>query len=105
MLHNTFQYHNFIKMIPGGFKMAKKRINIYVDEDIYAEFKKVCALSGESVTSVVDEAMKQYIDAIKMIIEAGDKEKLMAMIQNKLDVQMTNIEEEIDSRIQEKEKK
>ena len=79
--------------------MAKKRINIYVDEDIYKEFKKVCALSGETVTSVVDEAMKQYIDSIKMIIQAGDKESLMAMIQSKLDIQMTNIEKDIDNRL------
>ena len=82
--------------------MAKKRINIYVNEDVYSEFKKACALSGETVTGVFDEAMKQYIGAIKMIIEAGDKEKLIAMIQNKLDVQMTNIEQEIDNRIKEK---
>ena len=76
--------------------MAKKRINIYVDEEIYSEFKKVCALSGETVTSVIDEAMKQYIDSIKMIIQAGDRDSLMAMIQRKLDIQLTNIEEEID---------
>lgn len=77
--------------------MAKKRINIYVDEDIYKEFKKTCALTGETVTSVVDEAMKQYIDSVKMIIQAGDKEGLMAMIQSKLDIQLTNIEDEIDT--------
>ena len=75
----------------------KKRINIYVDEEIYAEFKKVCALSGETITGVLDEAMKQYISSIKMIIEAGDKDSLMAMLQRRLDVQMTSIEEEIDS--------
>lgn len=82
--------------------MAKKRINIYVDEDIYKEFKKVCALSGETVTSVVDEAMKEYINAIKMIIEAGDKDKLMAMIQSKLDIQMSTIESDIDKRLEQK---
>lgn len=82
--------------------MAKKRINIYVDEDIYKEFKKVCALSGETVTSVVDEAMKEYINAIKMIIEAGDKDKLMAMIQSKLDIQMSTIESDIDKRLKQK---
>lgn len=82
--------------------MAKKRINIYVDEDIYKEFKKVCALSGESVTSVIDEAMKEYINAIKMIIEAGDKDKLMAMIQSKLDIQLNTIESDIDKRLKEK---
>ncbi len=82
--------------------MAKKRINIYVDEDIYKEFKKVCALSGETVTSVVDEAMKQYISSIKMIIQAGDKESLMAMIQSRLDIQMNNVEKEIDMRLQDK---
>lgn len=77
--------------------MAKKRINIYVDEDVYSEFKKVCALSGETITSVMDEAMKQYISSIKMIMEAGDKDSLMAMLQRRLDVQMTSIEEDIDS--------
>lgn len=82
--------------------MAKKRINIYVDEDIYKEFKKVCALSGETVTSVVDEAMKQYISSIKIIIQAGDKESLMAMIQSRLDIQMNNVEKEIDMRLQDK---
>ena len=79
--------------------MAKKRINIYVDEDIYKEFKKACALSGETITSVVDEAMKQYIDSIKMIIEAGDKESLLAMIQSRLNIQMTSIEKDIDNRL------
>ena len=48
--------------------MAKKRINIYVDDNVYQEFKQVCALTGETVTSVMDEAMKQYIASIKMII-------------------------------------
>ena len=51
--------------------MAKKRINIYVDEDIYKEFKKVCALSGETVTSVVDEAMKEYIGTDCIIVCHG----------------------------------
>ena len=84
-------------LILGGVLMAKKRINIYVDEDIYSEFKKVCALSGETITSVIDEAMKQYISSIKMIMEAGDKDSLMAMLQRRLDVQMINIEEDIES--------
>jgi len=83
--------------------MAKKRINIYVDEDIYKEFKKVVALTGETVTSVVDEAMKQYIDSIKMIIQAGDKDSLMAMIQSKLNVQMAKVETEIDTHSKAKE--
>lgn len=83
--------------------MAKKRVNIYVDEDIYKEFKGVCALTGETVTAVIDEAMKQYIDSVKMIIEAGDKDTLMAMLQRKLDIQMTKVEEDIDSRLKEKE--
>lgn len=82
--------------------MAKKRINIYVDDEVYQEFKKVCALSGETITNVIDEAMKEYIKAIKMIIEAGDKDKLMAMIQNRLDIQMNTIESEIDKRLDEK---
>lgn len=85
--------------------MAKKRINIYVDEQVYGEFKKACALGGESITSVMDEAMRQYITSINMLIEAGDKETLMAMLQRRLDVQMTNIEKEIDVRVQENEKK
>lgn len=84
------------------FQVAKKRINIYVDEDIYAEFKKVCALSGETVTGVIDHAMQEYINAIKMIIEAGDKDKLMAMIQRKLDIQMTTIESDIDKQLESK---
>ena len=75
----------------------KKRINIYVDEEVYSEFKKVCALGGETITGVLDEAMKQYISSIKMIMEAGDKESLMAMLQRRLDVQMNNIEDEIES--------
>lgn len=83
--------------------MAKKRVNIYVDEDIYKEFKGVCALTGETVTSVVDESMKQYIDSVKMIIEAGDKDTLMAMLQRKLDIQMNKVEEDIDSRLKQKE--
>lgn len=82
--------------------MSKKRINIYVDDIVYQEFKQVCALTGETVTSVLDEAMKQYIDSIKMIIEAGDKDKLMAMLQRRLDVQMNNIESEIDKRLEQK---
>lgn len=82
--------------------MAKKRINIYVDEDIYREFKGTVALTGETVTSVIDEAMKQYIDSVKMIIEAGDKDALMAMIQSRLDIQMTKVEDEIDSHIKAK---
>lgn len=83
-------------------QMAKKRINIYVDEDIYKEFKKVCALTGETVTAVIDEAMTQYIDSVKMIIEAGDKEKLMAMIESKLSLQIAKVEEEIDTQLKAK---
>lgn len=83
--------------------MAKKRINIYVDEDIYKEFKTTVALTGETVTSVIDEAMKQYIDSVKMIIEAGDKDTLMAMLQRRLDIQMNKVEDEIDTRLKAKE--
>lgn len=68
--------------------MSKKRINIYVDEYIYSEFKKFCSLSGKSVSSVLDCAMKQYIDSIKNIIDSGDKETLMAMLQRRLDIKM-----------------
>lgn len=82
----------------------KKRINIYVDEEVYSEFKKVCALSGETITAVLDEAMKQYISSIKMIMEAGDKDSLMAMLQRRLDVQMNSIEDEIESLKAKKEK-
>lgn len=83
--------------------MAKKRINIYVDEDIYKEFKTTVAITGETVTSVIDEAMKQYIDSVKMIIEAGDKDTLMAMLQRRLDIQMNKVEDEIDTRLKAKE--
>lgn len=82
--------------------MAKKRINVYVDEDIYKEFKKVCALTGETVTAVIDEAMTQYIDSVKMIIESGDKDKLMAMIESKLSLQIAKVEEEIDTHLKAK---
>lgn len=85
--------------------MAKKRINIYVDEDIYQEFKKVCALTGETVTAIIDEAMKQYIDSVKMIIEAGDKDTLMAMIQSKLNLQIAKVETDIDNHLENKESK
>ena len=84
----------------GGVYMSnKKRINIYVDDEVYQEFKRVCSFTGETITSVIDHAMKEYISAVKMIIEAGDKDKLMAMLQRRLDVQMNSIEKEIDERI------
>ena len=70
--------------------MAKKRINIYVDEDIYKEFKKVCALSGETVTSVVDEAMKQYIDSIKDVINQNDSH--ISLINERINNSKANIE-------------
>lgn len=79
--------------------MAKKRINIYVDDEVYQEFKGICALTGETVTSVMDTAMKEYIQSVKMIIEAGDKEQLMALLQRKLNIQMQSIEKEIDERL------
>ena len=79
--------------------MPKKRINIYVDDKVYQEFKDICALTGETVTSVIDSAMKEYINAVKMVLEAGDKDKLMALIQRRLDVQMNTIEKEIDERL------
>lgn len=79
--------------------MPKKRINIYVDDEVYQEFKSICAITGETVTSVMDSAMKEYISAVKMVLEAGDKDKLMALIQRRLDVQMNTIEKEIDERL------
>lgn len=82
--------------------MAKKRTNIYVDEELYAEFKQMCALGGDTVTGVFDNAMREYINAIKMVLEAGDKDKLMAMIQRRLDIQMTTIESDIDKHLESK---
>lgn len=79
--------------------MAKKRINIYVEPDLYEEFKKLLPLTGDTISGVFDHAMKEYISSIKMIIEAGDKDKLMAMLQRRLDVQMQSIEHEIDERL------
>jgi antitoxin component of RelBE/YafQ-DinJ toxin-antitoxin module len=84
---------------------TKKRINIYVENDVYQEFKQICALTGETMTAVLDEAMKQYIESVKMIIEAGEKDKLMAMLQRRLNIQMHNIELEIDRCIEEKKSK
>jgi antitoxin component of RelBE/YafQ-DinJ toxin-antitoxin module len=84
---------------------TRKRINIYVENDVYQEFKQVCALTGETMTAVLDEAMKQYIESVKMIIEAGEKDKLMAMLQRRLNIQMHNIELEIDRCIEEKKSK
>lgn len=79
--------------------MTKKRINIYVDDEVYQEFKGVCALTGETVTSVMNEAMKEYISSVKMILEAGDKDKLLELIHKKLNIQMYSIEKEIDERL------
>lgn len=79
--------------------MAKKRINIYVDDEVYQEFKRTCILTGETITSVMDTAMKEYIQSVKMIIEAGDKDQLMALLQRKLNIQMQSIEKEIDERL------
>lgn len=86
----------------GVFSMAKKRINIYVEEDTYKEFKSLIGVTGDTITAVFDQAMKEYINAIKMVIEAGDKDSLMAMLQRRLDVQITNIEGEIDTHLKAK---
>ena len=43
--------------------------------------------------------IEEYINSVKMILEAGDKDKLMELIQNKLNIQMQSIEKEIDERL------
>lgn len=83
-------------------KNNKKRINIYVDIDTYTEFKKSCSFFGDTVTNVIDSAMKEYINAINMIVEAGNKDKLIELIQKRFDNQMNNIETDIQKEIETK---
>ena len=79
--------------------MAKKRINIYVEPELYEEFKTFLPITGDTISGVFDHAMREYISSIKMILEAGDKDKLMDMLQRRLDIQMNSIEKEIDERL------
>lgn len=72
--------------------MSKKRINIYVDEEMYEQFKKATAISGDTITAVMNHAMKEYIDAINLILETKDKDKLFDLMYKK----MKNIEMEVD---------
>jgi len=82
--------------------MAKKRINIYVDEDIYREFKTVVGVTGETVTSVVDQAMKEYIKAMRMILEASDKDALMEMMKKRFEIEMGDVEKGIEEHVKAK---
>ena len=70
----------------------KKRINIYVDEEMYEQFKKATAISGDTITAVMNHAMKEYTDAINLILETKDKDKLFDLMYKK----MKNIEMEVD---------
>jgi len=72
--------------------MAKKRINIYVEDDLYEEFKKTLSISGETVTAVFHHTMREYIDTINLILETKDKDKLFDLMYKK----MKFIEEEVD---------
>jgi len=85
--------------------MAKKRVNIYVDVDVYAEFKKSVEGTGETITSVVDHAMKEYIKAINMLREAGNKDALMDMMKRRFDIQVDEIEKDINAHLKAKETK
>jgi len=96
--HTTFYY---LKK-KGVFQMAKKRVNIYVDEDVYAEFKEIVKDTGETITSVVDHSMKEYIKAIKMLREAGNKDALMDMMRRRFDIQVDELEKDITAHVKAK---
>lgn len=42
-------------------KKIKKRTTIYITEKILYEFKKKCIKQDESISSVVEEMMKEYL--------------------------------------------
>lgn len=80
--------------------MAKKRINIIVDVELYEQFKKVLPIAGDTITSVFHHTMREYIEAINLILETQDKDKLFELMQKK----MKDIEVEVDRQIEEKNK-
>lgn len=75
--------------------MAKKRINLYVEPELYEEFKKVLPVTGDTISGVFDHAMREYISAIKMIIESNDKDALFDMMKIKMEL----VEQEADKRL------
>lgn len=75
--------------------MAKKRINLYVEPELYEEFKKVLPVTGDTISGVFDHAMREYISAIKMIIESNDKDSLFDMMKRKMEL----VEQEADKRL------
>jgi len=64
--------------------MNKKRINIYVDSEMYDQFKRATAISGDTITAVINHAMKEYVEAINLILETKDKDKLFEMMYKKM---------------------
>jgi len=77
----------------GGKAMAKKRVNIYVDEEKYAKLKEITAVTGDTVASIFDEAMTSYIDTITLILQTKDKEVLFNHFHKKI----RKMQEEMES--------
>lgn len=75
--------------------MAKKRINIYVEPDLYAEFKKYLPITGDTASGLFDHAMREYLSTIKMVMESNDKDALFEMMRKKMKL----IEEEVSSQL------
>ncbi len=65
--------------------MAKKRINVYVDEQLYRDLKALVAVTGDTVTSIFEEACKGYIETYEAIVASGD-EGIMKHFEQKVEI-------------------
>lgn len=71
--------------------MAKIRRNFYVDEDVYEEFKRLTAINGDSMASVVNECMKEYNSLMKMTLAGMNAQELLDYKTYKVRMQLDQV--------------
>lgn len=71
--------------------MAKIRRNFYVDEEVYEEFKRLTAINGDSMASVVNECMKEYNSLMKMTLAGMNAQELLDYKTYKVRMQLDQV--------------
>ena len=79
--------YNLLEVI----KVAKTRRNFYLDDDIFEEFKRMTALSGDSMASVITECMKEYNSLMRMTIAGMSGQELLDYKVYKVKMQLDRV--------------
>lgn len=75
--------------------MAKKRINVYVDEPLYKELKGVVEVTGDTITAIFEEAVRTYIQTYRELVASG-KDGVIGYFENRSKLELEELKKALN---------